>query len=98
MGQQIIKQPDGYYAVFSSNTDTILVYDATVEEIEEWYVEREVRQFRQRVRDTLRHVAANEPRKAYHQFAMTWEQALRKDREHGGRVWKDYQPVAKEQP
>lgn len=84
MGYQIIRQPDGEYAVFSSITDTIIVYDATAEEIVEWFAEAAADDARRSVRRLLGHVAAGEPRKAYHQFAMTWDEALALDRAHGG--------------
>ena len=88
MGQQIIKQPNGLYAVFSTNTDTITVWDATEDELVEHFTEQAAEDARQAVRRKLRHVAADEPRKAYHQFAMTWDEALVHDREHGGEAWR----------
>ncbi len=88
MGHQIIQQPDGRFAIFSSNTDTIHVYDAMAEEVEEYFVQRVVEDERRRVRQLLEHVAAGESRKAYYQFAMTWAEALEEDREHDGEVWR----------
>lgn len=35
MGQHIVKQPNGKYAIFSSNVDHFIAYDATPEEIRE---------------------------------------------------------------
>lgn len=32
MGNQIIQQPNGQFAIFSNNTDTIHVYNATADE------------------------------------------------------------------
>jgi hypothetical protein len=86
MGYQIIKQPDGKLAVFSSITDTIVMWDATEDEVVEFFVEIEVQKTTERVRQMLVPVVADEPRKAYYQFAMTWEAALESDREHGGSV------------
>lgn len=84
MGYQIIRQPEGCYAVFSSYTDTIAVYEATSEEIVEWFAEEAAERARRDVRRIIEHVAAGEPRRAYFQFTMTWDEALRIDREHGG--------------
>lgn len=90
MGQQIIKQPDGRYAVFSSITDTITVWDATADEIVEMYAERAAEDARRHVRRQLEHVAADRPREAYHQFAMTWHEALEMDRENEGEAWQQW--------
>lgn len=94
MGKQVIQQPDGLFAIFSSNSDTIHMYDATAEEIEEYFVERAEEEARRAVerarveaREVLGHLAAGEPQKAYYQFAMTWDEALESDREHDGEVW-----------
>lgn len=84
MGQQIIKQPDGKLAVFSSITDTFIVVDATPEEILDWRAEEAAQAARERTKRELDHVLTGNPRAAYFQFAMTWEEASRMDREHGG--------------
>lgn len=90
MGNQIIQQPDGHYAVFSTSTDTITVYDATEDEIVEMFAEEAAERARRSVRDTIAKVKSGDPRAAYFQFAMTWEEALKDDREHGGEAWKDF--------
>jgi hypothetical protein len=94
MGNQIIRQPNGLLAVFSTETDTITVYDATEAELVEHFAEEAAERARENVRRTLGHVAAGNPRKAYFQFAMTWEEALEEDREHGGSVWQSFVEVA----
>jgi hypothetical protein len=91
MGNQIIRQPDGHYAVFSSITGTISVWDATEDELVEYFAERAAERAREDVRRTLGHVAAGEPRWAYHQFAMTWDEALAMDRESGGDAHQHFQ-------
>ena len=82
MGQQIIKQPDGKLAVFSSVVDAFLVVDATPEEIIEWRAEEAAQKAREQTQRELAHVLAGEPRKAYYQFTKTWEEASRLDREN----------------
>lgn len=85
MGYQIIRQdPDDLYAIFSSYTDTIVVWDASVEEVVEWFVEQEAARVRERVTAIAGNVAAGEPRKVYFQFAKSWEDVQRMDREHDG--------------
>lgn len=83
MGQQIIKQPDGRLAVFSSNVDAFIVVDATPEEIIEWRAEDAAEKARERTRIELDHVLSGNPKKEYHQFAMTWDEAAQLDRENG---------------
>lgn len=96
MGNQIIRQPDGHYAVFSSVTDTIIIYDATGDEIVDWFAEQAAERARRNAKRLLEHVADGEPRRAYHQFAMTWDEALAEDREHHGDAWKYFETSASE--
>ncbi|SET48818.1 hypothetical protein [Nonomuraea wenchangensis] len=91
MGMQIIKQPSGQFAIFDSVTDTVIVWDATEEEVVEYFAERAADRAREDARRQVSHVAAGNPRKAYFQFAMTWDEALTKDRKHGGTAWKECQ-------
>ncbi|MEU8642259.1 hypothetical protein AB0C91_10110 [Streptomyces sp. NPDC048674] len=88
MGQQIIQQPDGKLAVFSSITDTFIVADATPEELVEWRAEEAAERARENTRRELDKVLAGNSRRAYFQSTLTWEQAVAKDREHDG----DLQP------
>lgn len=89
MGNQIIRQPSGKYAIFSTYTDTITVWDATEDEIVEHFAERAAEVARRDARRLLGHVAAGNPRAAYFQFAMSWEEALAEDRKHHGTAWKE---------
>lgn len=88
MGYQIIKQPDGRFALFSSFTDTIAMWDATAPEIIDWFAERAAQDARIHAARQLGHVDGGHPEEAYHQFTMTWDEALADDREHGGEVWR----------
>lgn len=76
MGHQIIKQPDGKLCVFSSATDSIIVTDATPEELIEMYAEDAAVKARHDAKWVIDAVQAGEPRKVYHQFAMTYEEAV----------------------
>lgn len=84
MGQQIIQQPDGRLAVFSSITDTFIVVDATPDELVEWRAEEAAEKAREQTRRELEKVLAGDSRAVYFQFAMTWEEAAAEDRENGG--------------
>lgn len=89
MGQQIIKQPDGKLAVFSSVTDNFIVVDATPDELVEWRAEEAAEKAREQTRRELEHVLADNPRKVYFQSTKTWEEAAESDREHGGDLGED---------
>jgi hypothetical protein len=86
MGNQIIRQPGGHFAIFDSGPGTIIVWDATADEIVEWFAERAAEKARADARRDIMHVAAGNPREVYFQFAMTWEEALAEDRQHGGKA------------
>lgn len=83
MGHQIIKQPDGRYAVFSSFTDQWVMWDATAEDLERYYAEKASNEARERTRDLIGRIERN-PRRAYYQFTMTFEQANRVSVENHG--------------
>lgn len=90
MGRQIIKQPDGKFAIFSSMTDTIIVYDASAAEVIVWFAEEAAQRTRDEVERLIGHVDSGRPQEAYGQFVMTWDEALAEDREHEGEAWKDW--------
>jgi hypothetical protein len=98
MGSQIIKQPDGRFAVFSTFTDTIIIWDATVSDIVEYFERQAAEDARRAVTRRTDLVEAGKAREAYYQFTMTWPEALRKDEQHGGGAWhqfpQDLQPLA----
>lgn len=83
MGQQIINQPDGRLAVFSSVTGTFIVVDATPEELIEWRAKEAAEAARERTEKELDKVLAD-PQTAYGRRALTWEEASRLNQEHGG--------------
>jgi hypothetical protein len=85
MGHQVIKQPDGLYAIFSSFSDTWIVYDAPRQEVIDYYAEKAAREARESTARLLDDVDEN-PRKAYCQFAMTFAEANAKSKAHGGEV------------
>lgn len=83
MGHQIIKQPDGLLAVWSTGTDSWILYDGTPEEIVEYYAERAAEDARRSARATVDAVLAGEPERRYYQFTMTFEEANREHLERG---------------
>ena len=74
MGQQVIKQPNGLYAVWSSMADAIVFYDATPNEILEYWLEEERERLKWKLSDLIAKLDQGIP--AYHQFTKSWEKAL----------------------
>lgn len=74
MGSQIIKQPDGKYAVWSSNVDHFILVNALPAEIIENYLKDE----RDRITDivTQKIATIDAGGKPYYQFTKTWDEAL----------------------
>lgn len=82
MGHQIIKQPNGKYAVWSSIATDFVMVDATPADIIEMEVESERERIEKEVIDKVAQMEAGQ--EPYHQRTMTWEEALvRRDEFHG---------------
>ncbi len=73
MPDQIIKQPDGKFAVWSTVVDDFTILGATVDELAEYYGRKAYAAATGSVRDVIRELDNNE--KPYYQFIMTWEEA-----------------------
>jgi hypothetical protein len=82
MGRQIIKQPNGKYAQWSSIVDDFVMLDASPENIiEDW-----VDDARKRITDDVRRIVdeLDTDERPYHQFTMSWDDALARIRSvHG---------------
>lgn len=79
MGHQIIRQPDGRLAVWSTIVDDFIYRDMSAEQMIDVLVEDErgkIRKWVMEVCDLL-----DKGGKPYHQFTMSWEEAneLRED-------------------
>lgn len=88
---QIIQQPDGKFMAFDGRCGQIVFWDATEDEVVQWFREqaeadakRMIEDSVRRTKDNLGHIKAGKPRHAYAQFALTWEEAVERDREFGG--------------
>ena len=76
MGRAIIEQPDGLFCVWSTVVDDFLIYDATMEEIREWWREDYIQNFEHEWESILRH------REMFQQ--RTYEDCIRtRNRIHG---------------
>jgi hypothetical protein len=76
MGHQIIRQPDGLLAVYSSGVDDWVITDATAAELEDYYAARAAEDARRSAREAARAVLAGEASKIYCQFTMTYDEAV----------------------
>jgi hypothetical protein len=83
MGHQIIKQPDGRLAVFSSVVDDWIITDATPAELEDYYAAEAAADARKKVQELCKAVLSGNARKAYYQFTMTFKEACARARDHG---------------
>lgn len=93
MGYQIIRQPSGQFAVFSTYTDRIVVWDANAIEIGEYFAEQAAETARRNAADIAQKLDDGRAHEVYAQFTMTWDEALQLDREHGGMVLTEYDAV-----
>jgi hypothetical protein len=89
MGYQVIRQPDGLLAVYSSFTDPWAVMDTTPAEVVDWLAARAEVQERREMQKVVDHVTAGEPRKSYYQFTRTFDEANAMSEKHGGEFWRD---------
>lgn len=75
MTHQIIKQPDGLYAIFSSVVDDFIWTDCTPEDIIDIQVKEAEKTIREGVLDTV--AALEKGKKPYLQFTITYKEAER---------------------
>lgn len=74
MGRQVIKQPDGKYAIFSSIVDNFIAVNATKEEVFDFFIEESIEDIKRTIGDKIK--ILEEGGKPYHQFTMTFDEAL----------------------
>lgn len=82
MGHQIIKQPNGLYCLFSSVVDAFILLDATPQDIiDEW-----VNDYREQVTEKVKRIVSELETggKPYHQFTMSFAEAVDSTIEHCG--------------
>lgn len=87
MGEQIIKQPDGRYAVFSRISNTFVILDATVEDIMNVRAEEAARLARRQVEIELEELEANlsqAPQTPVYIRRISWDHACVLNEKHGG--------------
>lgn len=82
---QIIKQPDGRYAIFSTVSDTFERLDCTVEEVVEFFVDRAIEDAVAATNRKLEEIERR-PHRPYAQVTITWKQAVKMNAEHRGEL------------
>lgn len=75
MGTQIVKQPDGLFAVWSTVVDDFIEIDATPEQIIEERLEKEKEKIKADVMEIIEKL--EQGGKPYYQFTMTYEHCLK---------------------
>jgi hypothetical protein len=73
MAQQIIQQPDGRFALWSTIVDAIILYNCTEEEIIAEIAEQEQEKTAKRVREMIDEIKAG--KNPYFQFKVSWKEA-----------------------
>ena len=85
MGRQIIMQPDGRFAIWSSVVDDFILRDATEKDVIIKYMDHALDGLEERVRIAISTVQAGHAERSYSQFAMTWKEACElREVVHGG--------------
>ena len=72
MGQQIIKQPNGKYSVYSSVTESVVLYDFTSDQLIEYFQGRAAAEAKAEIKRKLKDIESNN--RPYHQFTKTWDE------------------------
>lgn len=80
MGRQIIQQPDGKFAMFSSFSDTFIYIDGSEDQILEAIGEEAKRDAIERSREIIEQLKAG--KKPYYQFTKSWKEAVGMHQEH----------------
>lgn len=87
MGCQVIKQPDGKLMIFDSTSDIIVYWDATPDEVVQWFADDAATRARVAVQRIVTDVLAGQEGHHYGRLAMTFDEAIKDDSEHGGDAW-----------
>lgn len=76
MGHQIIRQPNGNFCVWSSHVDSIILFDATAEDLIEYYAKKSAEDTKRDITRICEKVSSGQARIIYHQFTKTYSEAL----------------------
>lgn len=92
MSWQIIKQPDGKLAVWSTGSDEFISIDNTPDDVTALMLDRERRDYERRCADIQARVgevvaALESGKQPYHQFTLTWKEACSLYKSNHGKVF-----------
>lgn len=82
MPKQIVKQPNGLYALWSTVVDDFVCVDATAEEIVAEFVEESTRQIQANVSRVIASLETGG--KPYHQFTRSFDECVAEIKERHG--------------
>lgn len=74
MGRQIIKQPNGKFAYWSSIVDNFILLNTTPKKIIEFRIQEETTQIKEDINEIISKL--NQGKKPYFQFTNSWEDCL----------------------
>lgn len=89
MGSQIIIQPNGRYAVWSSVVDGITIYDCEPKDILDYWLEREKERLSSALELIIKNINEGNTKRSYFQFTKTWDEALKEHEENHGPLLMD---------
>ncbi len=81
MGHQIIRQPNGKYCIWSSHVDSIILFDATSDDLVEYYGNKAAQDSKLNIIRVVDKLDRGQARLIYHQFTMSYAEALERSRE-----------------
>lgn len=87
MGYQVIKQPDGDLAIWSSYSDKFVMVDANEEDVVNYFVELATTEATINAQRVVNAVLEDQPRKIYAQFTLSWKDVKKKYPEKGVTLW-----------
>lgn len=96
MSQPIVRQPDGKFAIFSTETDTFVRWDCTRDEVVTFFVDQAVFRATAQVQHKLNQLEDGQAPDT--QLAYTWEELLARDAERGGQAWRTLRRLGEETP
>lgn len=72
---QVIEQPNGLLAIYDRDIETWVIWDATEDELVEFYTSEASRKAEQVIRDHIKGVTKGDPRSVYGKETLSFESA-----------------------
>jgi len=91
MGHQVIKQPNGQFALYSSIVDDFVLVNATERDIVDRFVEEYAKDTRHKIEVIIQ--TLNAGGKPYYQFTKTFDEALERIEEMHGKDRSDTRQI-----